>query len=389
MMPLPPDVSLEALNAAPFGIVVFDSDQKILYANQKLLEIFQVTQEELSGHNWHGWLASRLVGRKERVIHRWVDTLLINSQHEISFMAHLVGYPRLIIKINTITSGGETFHLVTCQDSGDIEKRLISHIEKDFSADIRVAQKVQNHINRSFSPMVEGRFFKYHFEGLFRPSAILSGDMINMQQATRRYTAMFMGDGKGHGLPAALYSTLIYSYVNMMAATISSGESDTGKLVEQINSIALRDFSSTGEYFFFSSMFILIDGNGDTIRITGAGHPPLFRIREGVITTTNSHGPIIGVMKNADYSYTEMKIQDGDIFLLYTDGIYDVCFPGYHSGGPDEFFQFLSDYIRTDFKAEELVPFLSDSISKADKWGNIADDITVMTMRVEKKEASH
>ncbi len=378
-------ISISVFNAIPYGMILFDAGMNLVFINRKLQEIFHVNMKDVEHENWKAWLTGKLVGRSPEVMERWIRLKIKKSQRATSFLAHLESYPRLIVTINHIETEQGNLHLVIFQESGDIEKKLVRSIQDEIRSDINVARKIQQHINNSLIPMVEGRFFKYHFQSVFLPSSILSGDLINMQQATRRYTSLFLGDGKGHGLPAALYSSLIYSYTNMMAARVAAGVSDTSQLVKEINEVAMRDFSGTGEYFFFSGIYVLIDGNSDQIRITGAGHPPVYRIRDGMITMTSSHGPLVGVVKDPDYSYVDMTIKDGDVFLFYTDGIYDVRFPGFRSGGPDELLEFLQQYMQSNPKPEDILPYLSDAITHADRWGNIADDISVIAMRVEEK----
>jgi len=57
----------------------------------------------------------------------------------------------------------------------------------------------------------------------------------------------------------------------------------------------------------------------------GAGHPPLLIARgDGATESITSTSPPLGLVATSSFTETEMELRGGDLFLLYTDGLYGV-----------------------------------------------------------------
>ena len=50
----------------------------------------------------------------------------------------------------------------------------------------------------------------------------------------------------------------------------------------------------------------------------------LFRSGDGAIESIASASPPLGLVATSRFTETEMELRDGDLFLLYTDGLYGV-----------------------------------------------------------------
>jgi len=70
-------------------------------------------------------------------------------------------------------------------------------------------------------------------------------------------------------------------------------------------------------------MCVALDPQTGAATVVGAGHPPLLVARhEGKIESIASASPPLGLIARSSFSETPMQFGSGDLFLLYTDGLY-------------------------------------------------------------------
>jgi phosphoserine phosphatase RsbU/P len=63
---------------------------------------------------------------------------------------------------------------------------------------------------------------------------------------------------------------------------------------------------------------------GETVEFTLAGHPPILRVRDGVVTDVcEAHIPL-GVMRDWKFSSATLDTRPGDLLAIVTDGLFEV-----------------------------------------------------------------
>ena len=128
----------------------------------------------------------------------------------------------------------------------------------------------------------------------------------------------WIADATGHGAAAALLTTLaklLFHHAN--------GENDTpAGIMHTVD----RDFRSIlGARSFMTAMCVALNVETGAGSIVGAGHPPLLIARgDGATESIASTSPPLGLVATSRFTETEMELRDGDLFLLYTDGLYGV-----------------------------------------------------------------
>src|SRR5204862_215700 len=85
-----------------------------------------------------------------------------------------------------------------------------------------------------------------------------------------------------------------------------------------------RDFRSIlGARSFMTAMCVALDPPSGAGSIVGAGHPPLLVARHnGETESIASTSPPLGLVAGSSFSETPVRLSSGDLFLLYTDGLY-------------------------------------------------------------------
>ncbi|MCV7176369.1 SpoIIE family protein phosphatase [Mycolicibacterium sphagni] len=144
----------------------------------------------------------------------------------------------------------------------------------------------------------------------------LGGDWYDALELPHGRTYLAVGDVVGHGLPA----------VEDMAQLRSAGRAmalqglPPAQLLAELNTFAR--LASNGK---FATMGVaVLDPSSGTLSYASAGHPPplLRRSSTGmVIRLTGAHGPVLGPVDRASYSEGRVEVRDGDILVMYTDGL--------------------------------------------------------------------
>lgn len=144
----------------------------------------------------------------------------------------------------------------------------------------------------------------------------LGGDWYDALELPRGHRYFAVGDVVGHGLPA----------VEDMAQLRSAGRAlalqglPPAQLLVSLNTFTRH--ASNGK---FATMGVaVLDPASATLSYASAGHPPplLRRAATGtVMRLAGAHGPVLGPVERASYSEGHVQVCEGDILVMYTDGL--------------------------------------------------------------------
>jgi integral membrane sensor domain MASE1 len=144
----------------------------------------------------------------------------------------------------------------------------------------------------------------------------LGGDWYDALELPYGKTYLAVGDVVGHGLPA----------VEDMAQLRSAGRvlAFQGITPAQLL-VALNTFTRYASNGKFATMGVaVLDPATATLSYASAGHPPPLLRRSGtgtVIRLSGAHGPVLGPVEGASYSEGHVEVCEGDILVMYTDGL--------------------------------------------------------------------
>ena len=223
-------------------------------------------------------------------------------------------------------------------------------------ADLEAAQQVQ----RAILPAA-GEMPGWKMEVAFLPMIQVGGDIYGVE-TTREGQLVWLADATGHGVAAALCTTLV-ALLFQRAATLS----DPGKVLAQVNAGMLRIFH--GRSLMTAACALLLpDGE---LRFAGAGHPwLLIRRADGSVESLVSQGTLLGVLPDRSFPADTVRLSAGDTALLFTDGLYSAR----HLPGP----RLEIEAVTPAFAEEESVSAL---IERMRGEGTFDDDVTVLAMR--------
>ena len=188
----------------------------------------------------------------------------------------------------------------------------LRRMNQQMTRDLQIARRVQEAL------VPAGRFQSETVEirSAYIPSETLSGDFYDYF-LTSGSLFLFVADVSGHGLPAAILTSLLKSYIHTEADPERSLAEFMTSLNEFLYSVSLPTQFATAQLFRV---------NGDrTLHYSNAAHPPfmLYRRSEGKTRAFEDPGNLLGAMPKMDFEERSLAVAPGDVLFVYTDGLTD------------------------------------------------------------------
>lgn len=144
----------------------------------------------------------------------------------------------------------------------------------------------------------------------------LGGDWYDVMALPKQRTYLAVGDVVGHGLPA----------VEDMAQLRSAGRAMALQGLPPAQLLAeLNTFTAHASHGKFATLAVAVfDPQTGGLTFASAGHPPplLRRARDGkIVRLVDGHGPVLGPIRDATYTEGHVRLEEGDILVMYTDGL--------------------------------------------------------------------
>lgn len=204
----------------------------------------------------------------------------------------------------------------------------------------------------------------------YRPVIQVGGDIYGWLPVKDGRTLFWIADATGHGASAALLTTLaklLFHHANIEHAAPAA-------LMRAVND----DFRSIfGARSFMTAMCVALDPKSGRASVVGAGHPPLLiRRSAGGVESIASVAPPLGLIERAEFQEIIVDLVRGDVFLLYTDGLF--------GGAGGERGRLTPQRVAQMFdgagSAEGLLGRILDKTG-ANKQAPLADDVTAIAAR--------
>jgi Stage II sporulation protein E (SpoIIE) len=152
------------------------------------------------------------------------------------------------------------------------------------------------------------------------PMTAVAGDLYDFVALGPSRMGILVADVCGHGIPAAL----IASMVKLAFSTQADHAHDPGRVLTMMNRVLTRQL----EHGFVTAVYAVVDTDRGTITAANAGHPPLLIGRSnGSVEGIDERGLMLGFESGASYTNSEIDLRDGDLVLLYTDGVTEARNP--------------------------------------------------------------
>lgn len=178
--------------------------------------------------------------------------------------------------------------------------------------DLELAAKVQQHLLPQNPPEINGLKIAAHTE----PAKIVSGDYFDFFRYAKGENGIAVADVMGKGLPASMLMSNLQASLRILGPEYEYPE----KIVERLNIL----FRYNLKLIKFITLFLLkIDTEKKELTYCNAGHNPayLYNPTGNKFSRLVTTGPAIGLMPEAKFSSQSVKYNQGDLLLIFTDGL--------------------------------------------------------------------
>jgi phosphoserine phosphatase RsbU/P len=194
------------------------------------------------------------------------------------------------------------------QQQNDELEAWRTNLERDLEA----ARLTQQSLIPQKPPALEG----WDVAAVYRPVIQVGGDIYGWLRMADGRTLFWIADATGHGASAALLTTLAKLLFQHGTAEHTRPEA----IMRAVN----NDFRSIfGARSFMTAMCVALDAASGCATVVGAGHPPLLVARsDGTTLTIPSSAPPLGLIEQSTFTESDVHLERGDAFFLYTDGLF-------------------------------------------------------------------
>jgi serine phosphatase RsbU (regulator of sigma subunit) len=186
----------------------------------------------------------------------------------------------------------------------ELKDKLLAHHE------LAEGHAVQEALMPERSPAVPG----WQLWLFTRPANEVGGDLVDFLRISEQRFGVALGDVVGKGLGAALFMAKLQATLR----AIFPDDTSLGQLGEKINRIFHRDSLPKS---FASLVYLEIQANAGAVRFVNAGHMPPVILRKGQVEETPAGGPALGLLPTANYSEQTVQLSEGEVLLVYSDGV--------------------------------------------------------------------
>jgi len=312
---------------APCGFLSTFPDGQIARVNATLLAWLGYTRSELVGRRYF----SDLLTAGGRLYHETHFAPLLAMQGEIGAVAlelQASDGSRLPVLVNaavkTSAAGEPLLIRTTIVDATDrraYERELLrARREADLERERLqlLVTTLQRTLLPSELPGVPGLEAAAYYHAASRDE--VGGDFYDLFALARDRWGLFLGDVCGKGAAAAAVTSQI-RYTLRAAAVY---DVDPATVLGTLNSALRRDYERNGGRFCTAAFGVLTpSADGFDLSLASGGHPaPLLLRADGTADyQPASGGPFLGVIDDAVFTSTTIRLGPGDAFLLYTDGL--------------------------------------------------------------------
>ena len=235
-------------------------------------------------------------------------------------------------------------------------------------ADIAQAAKLQ----AGFAPQVSSTHPRLDLAAWSQPCRAVGGDFHDLISLADENLGIAIGDACGKGITAALIMALVRGGLHAHVENLFR----VSDIMARLN--ATLGASTPGDHFM-SLFYGVLDLRHRTISYTNAGHNPPLLWRGGEFRELAEGGMLLGVAPDITYDQLSLPLQEGDLVVLYTDGVTETMNAAGECFGTDRLRAAIA--AARDLPAAGVLATIRDHLTAFAPLETQADDLTLVAFR--------
>ena len=145
-------------------------------------------------------------------------------------------------------------------------------------------------------------------------TGLMAGDFYDVFRVAPNRVAAVIGDVTGHGIEASITAFQAKYLLRVFLRQYR----DPAQALEELN----RQISTLERVEEFISLVVVVfDTDAATLRYASAGHPAAWLWHDREVRALRATGPLLMLDPQGTYLSREIPLDEGDLVLLYTDGL--------------------------------------------------------------------
>jgi phosphoserine phosphatase RsbU/P len=220
----------------------------------------------------------------------------------------------------------------------------------------------------------------------FSPCDEVGGDVCNYHYIDEDHLAAYMVDVSGHGVPAAMLAVSISrSLAPPSLHRAIDGSCGIDPAMYSPSEVLRRlDREYQIERFdkFFTICYLVLNHRTGEFRYSRAGHPiPVVVRKGGGLELLEAGGTIIGIGTPVPFDEGSGRLEQGDMIVLYTDGVTEGQNSNGDFFGEDSLYRSL--FASAGASSASACKKVMDDLFEFSNGTRPRDDVTVMAIRYE------
>jgi serine phosphatase RsbU (regulator of sigma subunit) len=251
--------------------------------------------------------------------------------------------------------------------------RLVAEVRRqrdEYEHDLFLASQVQRQVlpKPPVCPSLE-------IGAAMQTATLLGGDYYDFFQISDDVVDVVIADVSGHGAAASLLMPSLAVALRLRAKELDG----PAAIIEDLDRV-FRQITSTAT--FVTMFYARFDQARKTLEYANGGHNPplLIRTKTNETMELEAGGPILGILKDPQYSNTVVALNEGDILTLFTDGVTEQ-----ENEAGDEFSTGrLREVVLSREKepASALVASITEAVATFAGTKSQVDDLTVVVVKI-------
>jgi sigma-B regulation protein RsbU (phosphoserine phosphatase) len=239
--------------------------------------------------------------------------------------------------------------------------------------DLRIAREIQTGLlPADIEAQVRGTGLDIH--ALLEPARQVGGDLYEVLRLGPDRVLVAVGDVSGKGIPAALFMAVVVTLLRSLARQGHSLE----EILRQLNDELLEQ---NPRGMFVTLQCLLFDVANRRVTCVSGGHHATVRLSAGrhpeMIFTSSA--PVLGLLPSGNITSESCDLQDGDTFVLFTDGVSEAFNPDEELFGNERLLTYLDG--PGTHEPRDTTTGIVDAVRQHAAGARQSDDIAVVAVR--------
>ncbi|MFU8790253.1 MAG: PP2C family protein-serine/threonine phosphatase, partial [Methylobacter sp.] len=369
----------QAVESAPNAIVMINKSGIIEMVNSQTEASFGYSRTELVGQMVEMLIPERFrqahVGFRQAYFADPVSRPMAAGRELYGLRKNGTEFP-VEIGLSLIDSKEETLVLSTIVET--TARKAAEQQIRQAQVNLAIAQneiKIAQRIQASLSPSAPIKSNHFEVTGFCLPADQVGGDYFDYFYRDADRLDMIIADVSGHSIGPALFMVETRSAIRTQA----SGSGTPAETLSVLNNFLFEDLDRSD--YFISLFYLQYNSANHQLSFANAGHPPplLLSPYQSECRQLDADGLILGVNKNVVFEERTTRLGQGDLILLYTDGLTEA------ENEAGEFFglQRVSDILvqQAQKSPQAIIDALLEQLKQFCRSDSFNDDITLMVFK--------